>query len=113
MSHPHTDIHTLKDGPEQPMVNPNGSIHQRESIHKREYTRYRYAHKENLHTALICFPRALQDYIDAFDAIPNLSVDVMRWKAVATPEERAMCASMENSIVTQVHSIQERGLPLG
>ena len=57
--------------PEQPIVNQNDRpINRPESVHQRKYTSYRYTHNENLRNSLISISRALQDYINAFDAIP-------------------------------------------
>jgi hypothetical protein len=71
-----------------------------------------FQYKGNLRNALLSLSNKLRDYAEAFDAIPELSAAVMRWKAAATPEERLQYADWENGIIMQVHDIQRRGLPL-
>ena len=79
-------------------------------LHEKQQKEFHY--KGNLRNALLSLSNKLRDYVDACNAIPELSAAVMRWKAAATPEERLQYADWENGIIMQVHDIQRRGLRL-
>jgi hypothetical protein len=71
-----------------------------------------FQYKGSLENALYSLFHELRKYVDACNAIQELSAAVVHWKAVATPEERLQCANLENRIIMQVHDIRHRGVQL-
>jgi hypothetical protein len=112
-------VHAESDTEEEiPPLTPEELAYQRERERRVQYNldyqrqQEEYAYKGNLPNALLSLSKALRTYVASFEAIGDLSAAVMRWKAAASPDERRQCATLENTIIMQLHAIRDRGLPL-